>query len=97
MTDEAIPIEALFPEAEYIPPREDQGGNLMELLCANLKTQYTAERDKAVSNLELVKAEGKRLKEVILRLEGAIGAVEVLEKSAPPAAPPSSDPEEKEK
>ena len=67
----------------------------MDLLTSNLKAQYTAERDKAVSNLVLVEAERKWLKKVILRLEGAIGAVEVLEKSAPP--PPSSAPEDKEK
>lgn len=64
----------------------------MEL--ANIKERYIADKDRAMSNLSLIEAEAERLKGVVLRLEGAIGAIQELEGGPPlvggPAVPVSS-------
>lgn len=66
---DAVPIEGLFPGAEYVPPGDDLEG---------LRDRYKVERENAYEQLRIMEQQSQLLRIRIARFEGAEEAIKLL-------------------
>ena len=79
---DGMPIERLFPGAskiEYVPSGEESWRVTMKL--GEFKQRYESQKAEAEGNVRIVEAELERLKGVVLRLGGAVMAIDDLERT----------------